>query len=419
MNIVRETAFQVICSRPGWRSFLFLAVSLLVIIVLGGFLLFAVSGLPQQPLRQHLKDAQAEGYLAHNYPKQNGLRVLNKRLDMYTECVGLGIAVTMRPEAETLLSMSSFGECAGLTRAVAEDFAVSPGPYMRYVHGYQIFLKPLYTLFPIGAVRLITGAVTVGLLALLFITLRNHLNAVYAAVIVLSFFVTKSSHVFLLVTHAAQFWLVLTGAILAVCLRHRASPFLLFGILGVCDTFFSFLSMGSLSLGLPLLCYALTLWRDGRAPVEIIAALWWGGIGWSIGFVVPWLVKWTVLEWTLHPSTAQLFGATLDVYPTRSVRMIGTALFRNCKALQWQIGLLVCALLIAGKRRCRRTVPSGLWAALLPALVPVIWICILPGQSGVMHSFFVNVILWPGIAALFLLLSALPPLSPQRNEDHS
>lgn len=428
MNIFQEATLHIISSRPKYRSCFLLAVSVLSLVAVGGVLLFAVSELPQEPLRHHLKGAAAEGYFAHNYPKFGYLTVFTQKPDMYTECVGIGIATTMLPTAESLLSMSSFGECEGLTKAIAGDFTMPLGPYMRYPHGYQIFLKPLYTFFPLDAVRLITCCMTIGLLALLFVTLRNNLNTAYAAVVVLSFFMMRAYSSFLLVTHAAQFWLVLAGAIAAVCLRRKVSPFLLFGTLGTGDTFFSFLSMGSLSLGLPMLCYALTLWNDDKAPEEIIATLFWGGIGWSIGFVLPWLVKWTILECFLHVTTDQVFGRTLELYPTRNVQMIATAIFNNVKSLQWQLCLVICGLLFARKRRLHRAIPAGLWAALLPALVPFIWVCILPGQSGVIHSEFVNLIFWPFIAALFLLLSALPK-PPHRmsyatsaarlNEDHA
>jgi len=413
-NHLRETVRQLISARPECRSFLHLGLGVVAVILIGYTLLFAVSWLPQSGLRWHIHQAQEQGYFTENYPRPPYyLHYLNKQLDMYTECVGLGIAVNMRPEMERLLSMPTFGECEGLTRAAVYNFEVSAGSYMRYLHGYQAFLKPLYTFFAIDTVRIITGGITVSLLALLFVTLRSHLNTAYATVVVLSFFITRSSHVFLLVTHAAQFWLVLVGAILVVRLRNRAAPLVLFGIIGACDTFFSFLNMGSLSLGLPLLCYALAQWKDGRRPSEIIAALFWAGIGWSIGFVALWLIKWTTLGLVLHPTKAQLFGSTLDAYPPRNVGMILTALTKNYKNLQRIILLTVCVILIAIRIWRRPKTPSGLWAALLPALVPVIWMCVLPGQSGI-HQTFVNVILWPNIAALFLLLLALP--KPQQRE---
>lgn len=404
---IRDTSRLLVRLRPGCRSFLIMVVTVISVVVLSYVLIFAVSCLPQEPLRQHIKKAQVEGYFENNYPKPAYLSILNKRLDMYTECFGLGIAVTMRPEPSTLLSMPAFGECSGLSRAADANFEAPPQPYMRYTHGYQLFLKPLYTFFSFDTVRLLTFCVTSCLLALLFATLRSSLNTAYAVVVVLSFFITKSSSVFLLVTHASQFWLVLIGAVLSVRFRKRASPFFMFGILGACDAVFSFLNMGSLSLGLPMLCYALTRWNDGMAPEEIVAALFWGGVGWSVGFVIPWLMKWSALTLALHPTKEQLFGATLDAYPTRSLQMICTAMYNNLSALHWRLGLALSALLLIRRLLRRQPVPSGLRVILLPALAPVVWICILPGQSGILHAFFINVILWPAIAALFLVLLAM------------
>ncbi len=401
----------IIIAKPERGSFLGLGLGIVLVILAGYGLIFAVSGLPQTHLRKHIQDAQAEGYIANNCPMPSYPKILKrifKRTDMYTECVGLGIAVNMYPNVESLLSMPTFGECSGLAQAATRNFEDGGYPYMRYMHGYQIYLKPLYTLFTIEEARLITIGITLFLIALLFFTLQKSMATTYAAVVVLSFFVTRPPSVFLLATHAPQFWVVLVAAMLAVRLRNRTSPLVLFGVIGACDAFFSFLNMGSLSLGLPLLCYALSLWWDEKTPGEISGAIFWGGVGWSIGFVAPWLIKWGVLELVLHPTKEQLFGQTLDVYPTRNIQMVFTALYRNIIHLYWRVGLVIAALLIIRRLWRRPSLPSGLWAALLPGLVPVVWICILPGQSGIQHAFFINVILWPSIAALFLLLLAMP-----------
>lgn len=409
MALLKKLICQLVSSRPTCSSFAYLGIYILTVVSIFYALIFAASYLPQDSLRQHIQDAHAEGYFADNYPRPSyPMDIFNRKLDMYTECVGLGIAINMHPDVDSLLSMPTHGECSGLSQMVVNKFEARSVPYMRYTHGYQLFLKPLYTFFNIDSVRLVTSTITFSLLILLFVTLRSQLNTAYATVIVLSFFITKSSSVFLLVTHATQFWLVLIGAALAARLHSQTSSLLLFGVIGACDASFSFLNMGSLSLGLPLLCYALTLWKNNDRLEKIIAALFWGGVGWSIGFIVPWLIKWTLLELTLDPTREQLFGVTLDLYPAQSVQMILTALYRNIMGLHWRLGVALCAFLIARKLwRCLE-VPSGLWVATLPALVPIVWVCLLPGQSGIMHAFFINVILWPCVAATFLIFLSMP-----------
>lgn len=407
VNFFCASCSKIFSARPHGREVLSLIKNTLVIFFTVYILFFLLSFLPQEPLRKNIQEAAEAGYFEKNYPKPEWLHLISPRLDMYTECVGIGIATTMHPNAKSLLFMNTFGECEGLVRAASSDFT-GGFSYMRYIHGYQLFLKPLYTFLSIENIRLLVFCVTSTLLLLLLGVLRHSLNFQYALVIVLTFFVTQSSNVFLIVTHAAQFWVVLCGAILAVLLRHRLPPLVLFGILGAADALCSFLNMGSLSLGLPLLCYSLSLWSDGRTPADIIAATFWGGVGWATAFVMPWLLKWSLLEVFYQQTTEQIFGVTLEKYPTRNVSMIFLAFYRNITHLHWALGVALYALLFTRWRRLRPTTPLGLWPALLPALIPLIWIGILPGQSGIKHASFVNVILWPGIAATVLMLMALP-----------
>jgi hypothetical protein len=51
--------------------------------------------------------------------------------------------------------------------------------------------------------------------------------------------------------------------------------------------------------------------------------------------------------------------------------------------------------------------PQGLGVLWLPVFVPLVWISLLPGQSGVRHGFFIQIILWPALAAILFFLLAL------------
>jgi len=278
---------------------------------------------------------------------------------------------------------------------------------MRYIHGYQVVLKSMYTFFPLEMVRAITAGVSLLLLLFLYSALKYRIDTRYAAVVVSSFFLTASPNMFFTVTHATQFWVALTAAV-AATLGRRICPLCFFGVVGALDAFCSFLNMGRLSLALPLLCYTLVKWAEGEAPGRIGAAAFWGCIGWSCGFVLPWLVKWLVLFLVFAPTKAALFGATLEHYPARNFAMFVTAVQRNFLSANWPHIVLAFVVLALRRWRMALTTPPGLWMACLPGLVPLFWMCILPGQSGIAHSTFVNLILWPFLAACLLLLLAMP-----------
>ncbi len=395
-----DVLYRELRNALSWKAVWHVLGGTALVLVVGYGLLFLVALMPGAGLEQRIAGNVASGDIcvnAHRYLKF-------RPIDMYTECVGIGVALNLEASAPGLLSGATYGTCPELAQAAEHGFTGERSPYARYIHGYAVFLKPLYSLFPLPGVRLLTGLVGLGLLGALFVAARRRLGDVYATALVGSFLLSGTLHVFTLVTHGVQFWLVLAGGILALAAR-AAPPLTLFACLGAADAFVSFLSMGSLSLSLPLLCFCLACWSDGLPARRILAWAFLAACAWSVGFVVPWLCKW-LLAW-LYLGGVDM-GQTLEMYPTRSLSMIAKAFFNNLKASLWQVWLGLMLLLGWRFRRYGGRVPEGLWVIVFPALMPLIWICLIPGQSGVKHSSFVSIILWPLLAATVLLLLAAP-----------
>ena len=387
------------------RAFLRLSAAILGLLIVGFVLLFAVASLPDARLASNITAASKAEYFSTNYPTYFFMR----SLDMFTECIGIGMAKELQPTLQNILSASHFGECEGLRAAVENNFSSGARIYPRYIHGYQIILKSLYTFLPIEGVRIVTAAVSLLLLAALFFTARYRLGSAYASLVVAPFLLfVRSPHVFLLVTHAVQFWVVLAGCIAALLHTKSNAPIVLFGLIGACDAFMSFLNMGSLSLGMPILCFCLARWSDGSAPALILAQALWAGIAWSFGFLIPWCVKWGLVL-AILPTGTDIFGQTLEIYPARSFGMIRKALFNNFKATRWQLWAGLFVLLAVRIRKYKTVIPQRLWVILFAALVPLVWVCLLPGQSGVSHSRFVHIIVLPLLTSVLCLLVALPP----------
>jgi hypothetical protein len=400
---------EILRTRPGKKEFKRLFSGMAAVVAIGYFLLFAVSLLPQENLRKTLLQAEARGFLSENHPQYDWLRPLYNRLDMYTECLAFGVALNLKPDAAMLLKTPTFGDCPSLRAVVASANHDAPGmPYMRYLHGTQTVLKSLYTFLSLEAVRAVTAGTSLLLLLALFFALKLEAGARRAAIVVASFFLTASPNMFFTVTHATQFWLVLTAAIAAVLGHRRICPVLFFACIGSADAFFSFFSMGSLSLALPLLCFTLARWTAGESSDRFGAEAFWGCVGWSLGFVLPWLLKWLVLHFAFAATRGELFGVTLEQYPARGVTMIALAMQRNFLSANWPYIVLAFVVAALHRRRTAAKTPPGLWTACLPGLLPLLWICVLPGQSGVKHSTYVNIILWPFLSACLLLLLAAP-----------
>jgi hypothetical protein len=373
-----------------------------LIVVIGYALLLLVSSLPQERIVTNVTTMAQGGAFINNYPSY-----LFWRADLFTECVGIGGAVNLQPSLESLLAMRNFGDCTALSNYIQQPNSVSPHPYPRYMHGNQIILKPFYTYLTFFQVRLLTASISLLLLLGLIYMACKDIGKGFALALAGSFFFVFNWHVFLLVTHAVQFWVVLVGTILVIKYKKPLPPVSLFGILGASDAIFSFLSMGSLSLGFPLFCYCLVRWKEGERSQDIFVSGVLASAAWSLGFVAPWLVKWFLTRSFLPPDV-NLLGEALATYPAKNIAMVGMALFNNLNFTIWPLWLLVFGFLTVRYFKFKLKQPEGLWVLLLPALVPIFWVFLLPGQSGIKHAFFVEIILWPTLATILLFLLALP-----------
>ncbi len=394
--------------RSGWH----IPIAVCLFLLMGFILLFWVSAFPKDTIRQHIIDAEQHGFFNENYPKDF---LLFRQLDMFTECAGLGIAATLRPTFEQLTTVPVYGECRALQEAIINDFPEPTELYPRYIHGYQLVVIPLYTFFSFTEVRWIVGLIGVGFCLALCLAMAWRIGLWAGAVMAVGYVFALTHHVFLLSTHAAGFWVVLVGA-LAVTLGKEPLPLMAFALLGVADAFVSFLTMGSLSLSLPLLCYALTRYYDGLSSFAILKHSFWCAVVWSCAFLFAWLCKWG-LAWLYLPSVEAIFDVRFDAYSTRNVDMFLLALFNNLKRTAWQLWAVVFVFLGVRLYRHKIKLQWDLSILAFSAIMPVIWMALIPGHSGVKHSSFVTIILWTPLTACLFWLWAQPRTRPCRTKE--
>jgi len=382
-----------------------LLVLLAVLIPLYLGLLWLAAQPDQAEVRLHVQEARVEGWLDKEYPKI----LLFRGMDMFTECFSLGIAGQLQPDMESLVAMRAYGNCEATRQGLDEDWPQG-GPYARYWHGYQVVLRPLMAVTSYANVRIIVPAVTLLLFAGMGLAARRRLDTAHATALLASFITAGTVNVFTLVSHAALFWVIQVGCIALFLRRSKTPPVLGFGLLGSLDAYLNMLNMGSLSLSFPLLCYCLIRWYENDRNAEILADGLLCCVGWSLGLVLTWTAKWGLAYAFLPP--IDLFGNTVELYFRHSLSAFAIAMERNFLKTLWKYWLPVYLLLGWRMYKKRIRVPEGLWIVLFPSCMPLIWVMLLPGQSGMSHSSFVSIILWTPLAALLFLILGLP--SPKR-----
>lgn len=378
-----------------WSRRLVAQLLLLLLLSIPSFvgLLWGAANIPTEAVREHVEQAARDGAFADDYPRPLGFL----RVDMFTECVGIGIAADQRPTLRDALAMRPVGACEGL-RQFLQTSAGGEGSYGRYWHGYQVILRPLLALFSYPVVQVLICSITVALLAMMFWQAHKVLGLVPTLALVVAYVGGAIvPNAFLLVTHAPQLWVAAGGAIYLLHMQ-RSNFLLAFASLGALDAFTTFLNMPSLSLGLPLLVLAFMRHRQGGNTAGICTETLACAVAWSLGLVIVWVAKWLLMR-VFFPGMDIMRGTT-GAYLPQSVGGVLAAYGVNIQKTTYKIWLPLLALLGLWGYRRGWGLPSGWRAMLLPCMVPFIWMALLPGHAR-QHAVFVSQILWPSLAVFF------------------
>lgn len=167
--------------------------------------------------------------------------------------------------------------------------------YIEYWHGYLIFLKPLLCLFDYGDIREILKFITLLLVFYLCVLLERKnmarfIPAFAAAMICVEFHNAGMSMQYVSVFLIAMIFsaLILKENSAAMDLSKAGLFFL---VIGMCTSYFDFLTYPVFTLGIPLLFWVLCMSKarpDANLPVLVIR----NGIYWAVGYVGMWAQKW-------------------------------------------------------------------------------------------------------------------------------
>jgi hypothetical protein len=407
VNALFNIASRLPAIAGRWLLFKILLCAI-AICFLGYWLLYAAASGDGAAIIENLR--QTPDYFPEDYPK-----VGFQHVDMYTECVALGIAANLQQNFASVIKMNNVGPCQGLRSFLDNPAQAATGVYGRYWQGYQSIMRPLLLLFSYGQMRMLVCVSSLLALIYFFYLLAGNAGRIPALMVFLAFGLTMRAGVFFLAAYGVQFWLVIGAAIAVLKIPrkyHKDLP-LLFAAIGGLDSYFTFLNLPSMSLSIPLLCHAL---RQASAKAVVMEEEWGRAFlcctAWVLGAVLVWSGKWALLRYV--QGDWNFFGATLNYYSLGS-RWPFEATSRCLLALQFKsiIFIVIASALLWLKKRGRKKIQTGAWLLLLPGLVPIIWYELaMPGHAA-HHPGITSFALWPLFAAILLIFSS--PLQHNSN----
>lgn len=406
-----------LCAAAKRLGFLILAA------VLGLCLLLAVYLLPTDAMMQNASDSSVilseEGFFPVKWGEEIG-----SKLDNFTDALMIQNAIA--PSTGNVLKDAvsvnhlqygdSMAPVDDLHSQVLKQAGGSLHEYMRYWHGYLLFLKPLLLITGYNGIRILNGILQIFLILLVIFLMKKRGLTAYILPFLFSWLAIAPWALPYSMQLSTMYYIAMAGS--AVLLGFypflRRHIFLYFMLLGILTSYFDYLTWPLISFGLPLI-FVLLLERQKetfllkRTLIRMIGL----GFNWGLGYSGMWLLKWIISELTLHSGAiSQAIGAAFYRSSTDSegAGVTITAVLtwiENIKRVfnpAFFVGIVLFLILLAiDLIRQIRSGSSRLRIApavpfLLTALLPAAWYAVIKNHSFV-HPYLTYRILWISIFA--------------------
>ena len=388
---------------------------LLVTAVVGYLLLVLVYCIPVEGMYNNMVSScdifEKEG----TYPKK--LWNYNSRLDNYSDAIMLMMASQKSDESTWKAALNNETYFELMPDEIFVDVFANGNtdhnifPYIRYWHGYQVFLKPLAYVMNYRGIRVVMIVCQMCIIAMLIYQCMKYDKRIVLPVIGLWIFLNPIATM-LSIQLSTVTVVTFVNLIIVMILSHKEirdrklTWDIVFLLNGCATVYFSTLTFPILAWGAPLvLWYYLNVQEDhtGIADIFELSAFW------GAGFAGMWAAKWvigTILTGTdmigdaIHQAT---IWSSSDI---GRLQMYFEALLRNCgAAVQISVAFYILYMMVRIFRilRRRRYSIKPFIVYLLIMIAPFVWYFITVKHAYV-HYWFTYRNMGMSVLALHLVL---------------
>lgn len=337
------------------------------------------------------------------YPKIFNFKLF--QLDNYTDALMLNIAVSVNNTDPLEASMFNYWYTSGNNRQIILDtkavidnntYGLEKRSYGRYWQGYLIFLRPILTIMNYNQIRLLNFILLGLLFTIILYQIKNKININ----IMVLFLLTMLLISFPIVPLSMQFSTVFYISFISILIILEKLPYfqkqlnflLLFFIIGACTSFFDFLTVPLLTLGLPLIVFVLMDDETNKYFLTIKASALWGA-----GYGITWASKWFIGGLITGVNILQVAmesAAVRTSYAYAGMEMTIPQIFRfsismlNKFDLLWPLigGIIIVIFFYIFLIKKGKTIIHHAYLLLIASMVPV-WFLILRNHS-IQHGWF-------------------------------
>lgn len=369
-------------------------------LIIGTLLLMLVYLLPTDIMYKNLKSSSAlihqETSYFNAYPN-----LRNTVQDNYTDALELSKAVYDGTESVIDKAMYAYGHqtvsdpFASLQDEMNTGIKGGRGGYTRYWHGYLLVLKPLLLIFNYNEIRYFNALFQLGLMVIVCLLLYKNNKKNFIIPYLFSMFAISFMTISKSLQYSCIFDIFNISMIIMLKYNDKLKNHYLyyFLILGMCTSYFDFLTYPIATLGMSMITYIILNNKDNKLLLKDIIIY---SIMWGLGYGLMWGGKWLV--GTLLTGE-NFFKSAMQAVETRSSSTIGdskityiSVLYRNLGSY-FSIPFIVIFVVLniyyviklikkfdINKLKC-------IFNYLLISMMPLAWYFVLKNHSYI-HNFF-------------------------------
>ncbi len=388
--------------------------------------IFAAYSIPNNNIKSNVKDSVAQLKQEGVYPKLF-FGSKSAQLDNFTDSWMLNLAFT--PNGKDVINsslsniytnMDAEDNIENLSEAVENQEGGRVSSYSRYWHGYLTILRPLLAFFNYTQIRFLNMCILFGLFLIVSYLLKHKIGTG----VMLSFFMTMMSSMFIIVPMSIQFssmfYIMFISCIIVLTLHEyiNKNNYLkyIFFIIGCVTSFFDLLTTPIITIGIPLNIWILLDINKSKEDKSILSRIFEIvriSILWAIGYGITWASKWIIASIVLNKDVVkealdQILFRTSSTHGEIELSMLSVIKSNILVTLDSiplkMITLLLIAWLIVFilyKKKSGEIIKSV--SILLIALMPIAWYIVLKNHSSI-HCWFTYRSLSVSIFALMSFL---------------
>lgn len=298
--------------------------------------------------------------------------------------------------------------------------------YGRYWQGSQCFLRPLLLFTNYTGIRIINYILLSFLLLWLIWLMKISFGWGVPILLLVSLLMVSIPIVPLSIQLSICFYLMLLGSIFVMYFSDIKNAPIVFFIIGILTSYFDFLTIPQITLGIPLILLLLKNHINNKYRIVLILSLAWLG-GYSIFWASKWLVAYLLTGQSIMDS----------VYGSISLRLSNSVVFHGVEIdidnllililgkIRWWMIMAFCILLIVigllyyKYQKGKYIIYSYSWLLIVAIIVPVWFLCL--RNHSVQHIFFTwRALLLPLFSLmLFVYLTTKKQNIYEQNNSHT